>query len=225
MQVRGIPRKELMEEIVLKAKHRDIVGKQVNALRRAGGLPAVIYGSDIQPVAITLDAHDASRLLASITSSHVIVVDVEGTRHNALVKERQRHPIQGNLLHVDFQAVSLTRKLRADVFIALEGEPSAVRDRNGVLVTGIEALEVECFPQNLPERITVDVSVLSEVGSAIYVRDLEIPPDVEVLTDPNEMIALVTSQAAEEIEEVEEVEEAEEEPEVIERGKQEEEEY
>ena len=210
-----------MEEIVLNAKRRNVIGKQVNALRREGGLPAVVYGSEITPLVITLDAHHASRLLASITSSHMIVVDIDGTRLNALVKERQRHPIHGNLIHVDFQAVSLTKKLHVNVFIELNGEPPAVKEHNGVLVTGIETLEVESFPQNLPERIVVDVSVLREVGDAIYVKDIVVPSDVEILTDPEEMIALVTSQAAEE---VEEVVAGEEEPEVMERGKQEEEE-
>ena len=213
-----------MEEIVLQAKKRNVIGKQVKALRRQGGLPAILYGS-IDPLAITLDAHNAERVLQSVTSSHLIIVDVEGSPHSVLVRERQRNPLTGHLIHVDFQVVSLTEKLRANVLLDLVGEAPAVKEHSGVLVTGLESLEVECFPQDLPERITIDLSILGEIGDAIYVRDLHLPDVVEVLEDPDEMVILVTAQEAEPVEEEEEAAEAvEEEPEVIERGKREEEE-
>jgi large subunit ribosomal protein L25 len=215
-----------MEEIVINAKPRTVVGKQVKALRREGGLPAILYGTHISPIAVTLDAHEAGKILESITSSHLIVVEVDGDRHNALVKDKQRHPVQGNLLHIDFQVVSMTEKLRTNVMIELEGEAPAVLDYNGVVVSGLDTLEVESLPQDLPERVMVDISGLGEIGDAIYVRDLQLPEAVQVLSDPDEMIALVTAQVAEvEEEEEEEVEEVEagEEPEVIERGKREEE--
>lgn len=216
-----------MEEIVFQATHRDVIGKQVKALRREGKLPAVLYGHRIEPMPVSLDARDAGRVLPSITSSHLVVVDVDGERLNALVREKQRDPVQGNLLHVDFLVVSMTEKLRARVVIELEGDAPAIREFNGALVTGTEELEVECLPQDLPERFTVDLSVLKEIGDSIHVKDLQIPSVVEVLTDPEELVVLVTSQAAEEVEEEEAVEEeleGEGEPEVIERGKREEEE-
>ena len=213
-----------MEEIVLQAKKRNVIGKQVKALRRQGGLPAILYGS-IDPLAISLDAHNAERVLQSVTSSNLITVEVEGSPHSVLVRERQRNPLTGHLIHVDFQVVSLTEKLRANVLLDLVGEAPAVKEHSGVLVTGLESLEVECFPQDLPERITIDLSILGEIGDAIYVRDLHLPDVVEVLEDPDEMVILVTAQEAEPVEEEEEVAEAaEEEPEVIERGKREEEE-
>ncbi len=215
-----------MEEIVLQAKQRRVIGKQVNALRRQGGLPAILYGS-IDPLPITLDAHSAERVLNSVTSSHLITVDVEGSSHSVLVRERQRNPLTGHLIHVDFQVVSLTEKLRASVLLDLVGDAPAVKDHSGVLVTGLESLDVECFPQDLPERITIDLSILREIGDAIYVRDLNLPEAVEVLAEPEEMVILVTAPEAEPVEEEEEVVvEAEEgEPEVIERGKKEEEDY
>jgi large subunit ribosomal protein L25 len=214
-----------MEEIVLQAKKRDVIGKQVKALRRQGGLPAILYGS-IDPLAITLEAHDAERVLQSVTSSHLITVEVEGSTHSVLVRERQRNPLTGHLIHVDFQVVSLTKKLHANVLLDLVGEAPAVKEHSGVLVTGLEGLEVECFPRDLPERVTIDLSILKEIGDAIYVRDLNLPEAVEVLQEPDEMVILVTAPEAEPIEEEEEeaVEAEEEEPEVIERGKKEEEE-
>jgi large subunit ribosomal protein L25 len=213
-----------MEETVLQAKRREVIGKHVKSLRRAGRLPAVLYGHTTEPIPVTLDMREASRVLPTITSSHLVTVDVEGERHTTLVREKQRHPVLGSLLHVDFLVVSMTEKLRAEVMIELEGEAPAVKEYSANLVTGQESLEVECLPSDLPDRIIVDISVLKKIGDAIRVRDLQIPEAVEVLTDLDVMVVQATAQAAEEVveEAVPEVVEAE--PEVIERGKKEEEE-
>jgi large subunit ribosomal protein L25 len=211
-----------MEEIVLKAKRREVIGKQVKALRRQGELPAVIYGRKKEPIAITLNAREAGRILPGLSSSHLITVNVDGDRHTTLVREKQRHPVRGELIHVDFLAVSMTEKLRASVPLAFEGVSPAVEEQDGILVTSLEQLEVESLPRNLPERIMVDISGLQNISDAIYVRDLVVPKGVEVLTNQDEMVVVVTAPAAEE---VEEIVEAADEPEVIERGKKEEEDF
>jgi large subunit ribosomal protein L25 len=114
----------------------------------------------------------------------------------------------------------LTEKLRANVTIDLVGESPAVKELNGVLVSGIEEIEVECLPQDLPERIMVDVSSLTEFGATVHVRDIKLSENIRVLTDLDEVVAIIT---APEAEEVVEVVAAEVEPEVIEKGKKEEE--
>jgi large subunit ribosomal protein L25 len=212
-----------MEEIVLKAEKRDVIGKQVNALRRAGKLPAVIYGPHIASQAIMLDFREVNHLLAGLTSSHLIVVDLNGEKHTTLIKEKQRDPVRGTIQHIDFRAVSMTEKLKANVIIELVGESPAVKELNGVVVNGQEYLEVECLPGDLPERISIDISSLAKIGDSIHVSDVKAPMNVEILTNPSEMVVLVTAQAAEEVAEVVE-EVAGEEPEVIEKGKKEEEE-
>ena len=212
-----------MEEIVLQAEKREVVGKQVKALRRAGKLPAVLYGPHISSQAIMLDFREANRVLPSLTSSQLIVIDLDGEKHTTLIKEKQRHPVRGTIQHVDFRAVSMTEKLRTNVVIELVGESPAVKEYNGVVVTGQEALEVECLPKDLPERIIVDISILAKIGDSIHVSDVKAPENVQILTNPTEMVVLVTAPAAEEVVEVVE-EAAAEEPEVIERGKKEEEE-
>jgi large subunit ribosomal protein L25 len=218
-----------MEEVVFQAKSREVTGKQVRALRREGLLPAVIYGHHIGSIPISLDFHSASYVLPGISSSHVIQVVVDGKeQHAALVREKQRHPVTGSLLHVDFQAVSMTEKLHTMVAIELTGIAPAVRDFDGILVAVQEEVEVESLPGDLPERIKVDISILNEIGDAIHVRDLAVPPGVEILTEPDEIVVVVTAPTAAPVEEVEEaVEEiiSETEPEVIEKGKREEEEF
>jgi large subunit ribosomal protein L25 len=215
----------MAEEVVLKAERREVIGKQVKALRREGRLPAVLYGRKFQAIPVTLDLREASRILPTITSSHLVKIALDGERHTALVREKQRHPVQGSLLHVDFMVVSMTEKLRASVMIDLVGEAPGVKEFNGVLVVGQEQLDVESLPGDLPERITVDLSVLGQIGDTIHVRDITIPSGVEVLTDLDEMVAILTAPAAEEMVEAAEREGEEAEPEVIERGKKEEEDY
>jgi large subunit ribosomal protein L25 len=152
-----------MEKVVLKATKREVVGKQVKALRREGKLPAVIYGRHVEPVAVVLEAHSAGLALAKLTSSSLVTLDVDGKEYPALVRERQRDYIKGELTHVDFLAVDLTETIRANVSVTLFGVSPAVKDYNGVLVQNLERLEVECLPTDLPERITLDISVLKQI--------------------------------------------------------------
>jgi large subunit ribosomal protein L25 len=213
-----------MEEILLEAEHRDVIGKQVKALRRQGKLPGILYGRGIQPTPILMDLRSISRTLGQLGPSALVTVVLAGEKHLALVREKQRDFIRGTLKHVDFQVVSMLEKLHTNVAIEIVGVAPAVKDFNGVLVEGLTEFEVECFPQDLPSKITVDISNLKRIGDSVSVRDLVMPPNVIALEDPDELLVIVTAQAADEeaIEEVEEAEEAE--PEVVEKGKLEEEE-
>lgn len=215
---------ERMEKIVINAEPRIVKGKKVGALRRQGLLPGVIYGHNFEPTPIVMDLHTASRQLAGLSASSLVTISLDGKETSTLVREKQRNYIRGTLLHVDFQAVSLTEKIRANVHIEVIGTSPAVKDFNGVVVTGLDELEVEAFPQDLPERFTVDVSNLKNIGDGIYVRDIPAPENVEILVHPEEMIVVIT--AAKEEEEIAPVAEGAlaEEPEVIEKGKKEEEE-
>ena len=181
-----------MEKVVLKATKRDVTGKQVNALRRSGKLPAVIYGRHTEPVNITLETHNASQILSKVGSSSLITLDVDGKEYPALVRERQRDYIKDRLIHVDFLAVSLTEKIRAEVRIELSGISLAVKDSDAVLVTGLHTLSVECLPADLPDHVTVDIGPLAKVGDSIHVRDISLGDKVQILTDGDEMIVNAT---------------------------------
>lgn len=213
-----------MEEITLKASKRIVTGKQVNALRREGLLPAVVYGRRIESIPISLDMREASRILEKAASSALIVLDVDGEQYYTLVREKQRNPVLGTFRHIDFQAVSLTEKVRANVAIQLIGEAPAVDMYFGILVSNLEQLSVESLPKNLPERIEVDLGSLQEIGDAIFVRDLSLPKGVEVLDDLNEIVVVVTASVQEEEIEAEEAAIEPSEPELVERSKREEEE-
>jgi large subunit ribosomal protein L25 len=217
----------MMEKEVLKATKRTVTGKQVRALRRAGQIPAVIYGHHVEPVVISLESHDATLALSRLSSSTLITIDVEGTEYPTLVREKQRDYIRNVLTHVDFLAVSLKEKLRAEVSIELTGISPAVKDLNAILVNGLTTLTVECLPTDLPEKFVVDISGLAVIGNGIHVRDVPAPENVKIMDDPDEMIVVATAPAKEEVAEVAvvaPVEGEEGEPEVIEKGKKEEEE-
>jgi large subunit ribosomal protein L25 len=181
-----------MEKVVLNATKRDVIGKQVKALRREGKLPAVIYGRHTEPVNINLDAHSASLLLAKLTPSSLVTIAVDGTEYPALVREKQRDYIKNRLLHVDFLAVSMTELLRTSVNVHFVGVSPAVKDFNAVLVKNLEQLEVECLPTDLPESIEVDISSMKRPGEGIRVRDVQISDKIRILNDSDTMVAVAT---------------------------------
>jgi large subunit ribosomal protein L25 len=217
-----------MEKVVLNASKRDVVGKQVKALRREGKLPAVIYGRHTDPVNINLDAHSASLALGKLTPSSLVTINVDGKEYPALVREKQRDYIKNRLLHVDFLAVSMTELLRTSVNVHFIGVSLAVKDFNAVLVKNLEQLEVECLPTDLPEGIDVDISALKRPGEGIRVRDVNTSDKIRILNDADTMVAVATFAKVEEegvaVPGAEGVTPAAGEPELsVERGKKEEE--
>ena len=223
----------MAEQTVLEVKKRTVKGKQVKALRREGLLPGIVYGrigkDQIKPIKIQMDLHEASKTINRLTGSSLVNLMIEGNTYPVILREAQRDVIYGTLKHVDFLAVSLTEKLQTAVPIELIGQAPAEIKMAAVVVTGISELEIECLPQDLPERIEVDATVLVDIDSAIYVKDLVLPDSFDVLTDPEELIAGVTYVTIEEEPEEEEEGELAElldedvEPEVIEKGKKEDE--
>jgi large subunit ribosomal protein L25 len=214
-----------MDKIIIDAQVRTQTGKKVKFLRREGFIPAVIYGREIDTLPISLKKRETTLLFNKISGSTILTINIDGKEHATLVREVQRDYIKNELLHVDFQAVSLKEKLRTHVSLTLVGKAPVLENFDALIVSGIDQIEVECLPQDLVDTIEVDISSLAEIGDAIYVRDLPKLPNVEFLTDLEELVA-VANAVKEEVEPVAEegvaVEGAEIEPEVIEKGKTEE---
>jgi len=209
-----------MEKVVFKAAKRTVTGKQVQQLRRQGLLPGVVYGYNVEPTPISLDAHEAGKALPKLTSSSIVTIDLEGKQIAALVREKQRNFIKNFFTHVDFQAVSLTETIRTYVSLHFFGTAPAIKEFQAAIVTSMNEIEVEALPNDLPERIEVDLSKLATLGDAVHVKDLPIPAGVEVLTDGEEVVAVATA-TQEEAAETEFVDGIE--PELsVERGKKEE---
>jgi len=215
-----------MEQYELTAAPRQVIGKQVKALRRAGQVPAILYGRNVEPMALQLEARSLNRVLSRVGQSRLIKLNVQGQPepHMALARAIHREPITGSLYHVDFLAVSMTEKIKVQVQVILVGESPAVQRGEGVLVHALNSIEIQCLPGDLMDAIRVDVSTLDKVDAQVAVKDLKVSEGIEILAGPDEMVVRVTPVREEKVEEVVPVvAEAAAEVEVIEKGKKEEE--
>lgn len=201
-------RKELVVE------PRQVTGKKVAALRRAGILPGNVFGKGIESESIQLETEVLEHTLKAAVANEVIDLRVgKGAARPVVIHKVQRNPLNGSFLHADFYQVQLREKMRADVPLLLVGESEAVSTYNGVLLETLTSVQVEALPLDLPASIEVDISVITELEGAIHVSALSVPPTVTILTDPELMIVKVAAPRVEEEEEAAEEEEGEEEPE------------
>jgi large subunit ribosomal protein L25 len=209
-----------MSELKLDAQPRSLTGRKVRQLRTQGLVPVVVYGNNQVPVNLQVNARNLETMLHHGGFSQLVQVNVEGGgTHNVLVREIQRHPTNHAFLHVDLYAVNMSEKQYTSVPVVGVGRPTA-------LVTGFTVLqerdmvEVEALPADIPASIEVDITGL-DLEHPITVADLPSLPGVEYLDEPTEHIFTLLAPRVEE-EEPEPAEEMEE-PEVVARGKQDEE--
>ncbi len=196
-----------MDELKIKASKREILGKKTRFLRRQGVTPAHLFGHGLDSLALQCDTPILQRTIARAGMTRLITLAIEGDKHprSVFIREIQREPRSGELLHVDFYQVKKTDKIRFDVPIILVGEAPAMKEKGRVLTHSLSSLSLECLPDKLPPNIEVDLSPLEEIEQAIFVRDLALGPDITIITDPGQMVVRV-SEARIEVEEV--VEEA-----------------
>jgi len=215
-----------MENIILHAQPREVFGKKVKALRKKGQIPAILYGhkSKSRPLLVNKTEFEKVFEKAGVSSLVSLKVDNENPQ-KVLIREPQRDPISLEPLHIDFYKIKMTEKIRTEIPLKFVGESPAVKELDGTLITNRDAVEVECLPEALVHEIEVDISGLKTFDDVIKVSDLNIPEGVEVLNEPEEIIASITPPRSEEelaeleapveekVEEVEEVEKKEEEAE------------
>lgn len=185
-----------MSNYQLRAEPRSIVGKKVRFLRREGLVPANVYGHAAS-TAIQVAARDVENTIHRAGRTQLISLEIGGESTTVLLKDWQRHPYKGTLLHADFYRVAMTETLRMDVPIRLSGDAPAVKSANGSPFQPLSFLSVECLPANIPEAIDVDISGLEEIDASIYVRDLVAPEGVTILTDGDEMVVKIMAPTVE----------------------------
>ncbi len=171
-----------MEKYTLTAAKRTVLGRQVKTLRKAGKLPANIYGNKIKSVAIELPVADFDKVFKKAGETAVVELDIAGKEHPVLIHNIQYDPITNKPIHVDFYEVDLTKKVTAKVSINLIGESPAVINKVGTLLTLIDHLEIEALPRDLPEKIEVSVEKLADVDQTVKVSDVTMSSKVKVLT-------------------------------------------
>jgi len=171
----------MAKQVKLKAEARTNVGRSgVRKLRARGIIPAVIYGGKVKPQPLQVAARDINAMMSHASGENVLVdLEIAGEKSNraALVQEVQHSPVRGEIVHVDFHAISMDETIQAEVPLEPTDTPVGVKTFGGLLEQSLRALTIECLPRDLPDRITVDVSQLN-IGDSIHVRDIQLPPGV-----------------------------------------------
>lgn len=185
----------------LAAEHRDVTGKAVARLRRAGRLPAVVYGHGEPSVNISVDTHEFTQLRRHLGSNALVDLSIDGKKAKpVLVQSIQVHPVDRRLIHLDLFLVRMTEELTVDVPLVATGESEAVSTAGGTLLHPTETVKVKALPDHLPQSIEYDITSLVDFDATIHVRDLVIPSDVTLLTDGDEIVAKVQAPRVEEVE-------------------------
>jgi large subunit ribosomal protein L25 len=171
----------MAKQVKLKAETRTAVGRSAaRKLKAQGAIPAIVYGGKNKPQPLQVLARDIRAMLSHASGENILVeleIAGEAANRTALVQEIQHSPLGGDILHIDFHAVSMDEKIHADVPLEATGIPNGVKNFGGLLEQSLKTLSVECLPRDLPDRITVDVSNLN-IGDSIHVREIQMPNGV-----------------------------------------------
>jgi large subunit ribosomal protein L25 len=176
----------------LAAEHREVTGKKVNRLRNEGKLPAVVYGHGVDSTNVTVDAHEFELLRKHTGPNALVDLSVAGEKAQpVLINQVQIHPVPRRPLHADLFLVRMTEELTVDVPLIANGVSHAVDQLGGTVLHPTETVRVRALPDHLPQSIEYSIESLIDFDVALHVRDLAIPSDVTLLTDPDEIIAKV----------------------------------
>ncbi len=180
--------------LTLNVTSRTETGKALEALRKNGMIPAVLYGHKVEPIQLSINYLDFSRAYKSAGESTLIELALEGKKPvNVLVQEVATHPLSGRFIHVDFYQVNMKEEIETDVPLEFIGESAAVKTLSGVLVRSLEEVKVKCLPNDLPRALEVDLSKLATFDDAIKIGDIKLPQGVAVLDDLETVVATVAA--------------------------------
>lgn len=196
----------MAEKVDLVVTPREVLGKAAKRLRKAGLLPANIYGHHEDSQAIQIEVREFERILRLHAATSLINLHQsgDGAVQTALIRHVQHDPRSGKAIHVDFFRVSMNERLAVKVALHFVGEAPGVKIEGGVLLHLLDAIEVEGMASDLPEFIEVDISPLTEIDSILHAGDVKLPDGFILITDPNEGVAKVAATRAEKAEEAEE---------------------
>jgi large subunit ribosomal protein L25 len=176
----------------IEGKKREILGKKVKILSGQGILPAVLYGPEIKSMPLQVNSIEFNKLYEKEGESSLITLKVASKEYPVLVHDIKRDPLTSNITHIDFYQPILTEEVEASVPVVFIGESLAVKDLGGTLLKEVQELEVKALPQDLPHQITVDISVLNTFEDEILIKDLVLPPNVKLIKNPQDLVAVVT---------------------------------
>lgn len=178
----------MSDRVTIVAEPRTVTGKKVNKLRREGYIPGVIYGRS-EPVKIQMSVKPLRRALRIAGTGQLVDVEVDGKGYTVLAREIQQHVTRRDILHVDFLEVDMKSTIRSEADLVGVGESAAAASGEGIVAQVLYSVEIECLPDNLVSQIEFDLSKIETSDDSITVADLVAPEGVDILTDPETLIA------------------------------------
>lgn len=184
--------------IILKTQKREELSKKNSVLRKEGLIPAVLYGKKFENQNLKVSAKEFLNIYREAGTSTLIDLDLgDGKSIKAIITDIQRDPVKHNIIHADFKHINMNEEITADVALEFIGESPAIK-LGGVLLKNIESVEVKCLPADLPHNLQVDLTKLAEIDSHFAVKDLEVSDKVQILNDPEDMVAVIKAMKVEE---------------------------
>jgi large subunit ribosomal protein L25 len=159
---------------------------------KEGLIPAIVYGPKRENISISVNQKEFEDLYKQVGESTLVTLDVEKEKVIVLVYDIQRNPLDGSIIHVDFFEPNLKEKVEAEIPLNFIGEAPAVKELSGTFVRNTYSLDVQALPQNLPHEIEVNIEVLKTFDDVIYVKDLNVGSDVEIMQDPETVVAMIS---------------------------------
>jgi large subunit ribosomal protein L25 len=196
----------------LTVQKREILGKKVKSLREQDLIPAELYGHGRANIHLSVPAKEFSQLFKEAGESTIIKLKVKSQKSkvndseaenevNVLIHDVQKNHLTDKISHVDFYAVKMDEKITVSVPLEFIGEAPAVKEKGGVLIKSIQEVEVEALPADLPHRLEINLDKLSDIGMSLCVKDIKVPQGVNILFDPETVVATISEPTKEEVEE------------------------
>lgn len=158
----------------------------------------VVYGKGLESRSVKLKKSEFDKAFSAAGESNLIELDIEGEKSNVLIKDVQRHPVKGVVIHVDFYEVNMKEKVTAEIPLEFIGESKAVKELGGILIKEAHEIKVECLPNDLIDHIDVDISNLATMDDVIKVSDLNIPKTMEIMDEDDSIVAMISEPKVEE---------------------------
>ena len=187
------------DKVTLKAEVRTVFGKKLNKIRKAGFIPANIFGPDFKSKSISVIYKDLVKTYKMVGETGVVYISIDKESIPVLIKSIQKHPLTSLLLHIDFRKIDLSKKIETNVPVKTIGVSEAVSQKAGVLLVQSETLLVEALPEDIPSHIEVDITVIKEIGQEIKVSDLKKSDKYEIKTPVEKVIVAVIAHKEESI--------------------------
>lgn len=191
--------KTTTEKIILEVKKRQLTGKKAKKLRKQGLILANIFGENFQSQSISVNFKEFIKIFKIVKETGIVYLKLDNEEIPSLIKNIQYHPVNNQILHVDFRKIDLKKKIETEVPVKIINQSEAVTQKGGILLVQTENLLIESLPENIPQQIEVDISVIKDIGQEIKVSDLPVNEKYQIKTNKEKVIVSVIAHKEESV--------------------------